>query len=88
MTSRSSIFGIPLSQVVSSGTFIVCVVSIWIHLEVRIAEVNIEIENLKQDINVHKTDNRRDYELLHNDMHEISGKIDEIQIYLRNKNAK
>ena len=88
MKTRSFIFGIPLSQVISSASFIICVVSIWIHLEVRLAEVNIEIENLKQDINVHKSDNRRDYELLHNDMNEISGKIDEIQIYLRNKNAR
>ena len=89
MKTGIQLFGIPLSQLISFGTFIIGVVSIWIHLEIRIAEVNVEIANLKQDMNQHKSDNRREFDMLHDDMNtntrEIVGKIDEIQIYLRNR---
>jgi hypothetical protein len=78
-----------LSQFISISTFLIGIITVWIHLEVRIAEVNVEVANLKQDINLHKSDNRKDFQLLHDDMNsgmrEISGKIDEIQIYLRDK---
>jgi hypothetical protein len=87
MKTKLEIFGIPLAQVMSFVSFLIGIITIWIHLEVRIAEIDVEIVNLKQDMNAHKADNRKDFETLHNDMNsgmrEISGKIDEIQIYLR-----
>ena len=63
------------------------IISIWIHLEIRIAEINVELANVKQDMINHRADNRREVESLHNDMNintrDILRKIDEIQIYLR-----
>ena len=88
MTPRQTIFGLPLPQAIALFSFIMAVISIWIHLEIRLAEVNVEIVNLKQDQMIHKADNRKDFETLQNgintDTREILRKIDEIQIYLRN----
>ena len=76
-------------QFISFCSFFAGIITIWIHMEVRIAEINVEIVNLKQDLNLHKSDNRKDFQGLHEDvnsgMQEIAGKIDEIQIYLRGK---
>ncbi|MCK9220819.1 MAG: hypothetical protein M0P47_12335, partial [Bacteroidales bacterium] len=62
---------------------------IWVQMEIRLAELNVEITNMKQDMMVHKTENRRDMETqrtdINTDMKEIIRKIDEIQIYLRNE---
>ncbi|MDP1620911.1 MAG: hypothetical protein Q8M08_01095 [Bacteroidales bacterium] len=77
------------SQTVTVAGFIMGFVTIWIHLEICIAEINVDLTNLKQDVIMHKTDNRKDMELLRNDNNdntlEILRKVDEIQIYLRNK---
>ena len=58
-------------------------------MEIRLAEINVELSNLKQDLSFHKSDNSRDLENLRTDIksdtREILKKIDEIQIYLRNK---
>jgi len=58
---------------------------IW---EIRLAEINVELSNLKQDLVFHKADNRKDLETLRSDLKsdtkEILRKIDEIEIYLRN----
>jgi hypothetical protein len=83
-------FGIPLSQAVALFTFMAGVASVWVHLEIRLAEVNVEIVNLKQDMIVHKAANQKDFESLREDLHtntrEILRRIDEIQIYLRKHN--
>ncbi|MCX6266822.1 MAG: hypothetical protein NTW16_05620 [Bacteroidetes bacterium] len=88
MNSRSNIAGMTISQMVSLTGFIMGFVTIWIHLEICIAEINVELTNLKQDLIQHKTDNRKDIEILRNDnagnTREILRKVDEIQIYLRN----
>ena len=88
MTSRKAIEGLNLSQLVSIAGFIIGVVTIWIHLEICIAEINVDLTNLKQDMIMHKTDNRKDMEILRNDINsnirEILRKTDEMQIYLRN----
>jgi len=58
-------------------------------MEIRLAELNVELSNLKQDLSFHKSANSRDLENLRTDIksdtREILKKIDEIQIYLRNK---
>lgn len=78
-----------LAQAISLATFLIGFITIWIHLEIRIAEVNVEVVNIKQDLAMHKTENRNDFELLRNEnnanIREILQKIDEIQIYLRNR---
>ena len=83
------IFGLPLPQAISLLTFLVAIISIWIHMEIRLAEINVELCNLKQDLIFHKSDNNRDLENLRNeiktDTKEILRKIDEIEIYLLNK---
>jgi len=88
MSPRSEIAGMTLSQAISLAGFIIGFVTIWIHLEVCIAEINVDITNLKQDMLLHKADNRKDLETLRNDnasnTREILQKVDEIQIYLRN----
>ena len=57
-------------------------------MEIRLAEINIELTNLKQDLLLHKSDNRKDIDAIRADIKtdtkEILKKIDEIQIYLRN----
>jgi hypothetical protein len=81
------IFGMPMPQAISLLTFLVAIVSIWVHIEIRLAEINVELFNMKQDLILHKSDNRKDLESLRTDLKgdtkEILRKIDEIQIYLR-----
>ncbi len=88
MSTRSDIAGMTLSQMVSLAGFIIGFVTIWIHLEICIAEINVEITNLKQDQIMDKTNNRKDMEMMRNEnssnTKEILQKVDEIQIYLRN----
>ena len=78
----------PIAQSISLFTFLVAIISIWIHMEIRIAEINVEIANMKQDLLLHKADNQNDINLIRSDIKtdtkEILKKIDEIQIYLRN----
>ena len=77
----------PMPQAISLLTFLVAIVSIWVHIEIRLAEINVELFNMKQDLILHKSDNRKDLESLRIDLKgdtkEILRKIDEIQIYLR-----
>jgi len=88
MTLKSTIFGLPLLQAISLFTFLLALISIWIHMEIRLAELNVEITNLKQDLLLHKTDNTRNFDIIRSeiksDTKEILKRIDEIQIYLRN----
>jgi len=81
------ICGIPLVQLISFLSFLVVIISIWVHMEIRLAEINVELCNMKQDILFHKADNRKDLESLRTDLKgdtkEILRKVDEIQIYLR-----
>jgi hypothetical protein len=89
MTAKHTLFGIPVPQAVGLFSFVIAIVSIWVQMEIRLAELNVEITNMKQDMMVHKTENRRDMETqrtdMNTDMKEIIRKIDEIQIYLRNE---
>ena len=88
MNNRSNLAGMNISQLVSIAGFIVGIVTIWIHLEIRIAQIDVDLTNLKQDMIIHKADNRKDLEILrtetNTDTKEILRKVDEIQIYLRN----
>jgi hypothetical protein len=89
MSPRATFAGLNISQLVSIGGFIMGIVTVWIHLEIRIAEINVDLTNLKQEMIMHKTDNRKDQETLRNDINantrEILRKVDEIEIYLRNR---
>ena len=80
---------IPFARLAALVSLAAGVLSVWVHLETRLAEINVEIVNLKQDIAVHRAANQRDHETLHNDLvagtREIVQKIDEIQIYLRRR---
>ena len=84
-----TLFGLPLMQAIGFLSFIVTIASVWVHMEIRIAEINVQITGLKEDLQFHKTDNRKDFEVLQgnarSDTREILSRIDEIQIYLRNK---
>ena len=89
MTPRTStLFGLPLSQGISFLSFLIAVISIWVHMEIRLAEINVEIINMKQDLFIHKSDNRKDMDLIRSDIkadnNEILGKIDQIQLYILN----
>jgi len=88
MTLKSTIFGLSLPQAISLFTFLLAIISIWVHMEIRLAEVNVEITNLKQDLLLHKADNTNDFDVIRSDIKsdtkEILKRIDEIQIYLRN----
>ncbi|MEI6174934.1 MAG: hypothetical protein WCR01_14380 [Bacteroidota bacterium] len=90
MNARHTLFGLPIPQAIGLFSFVIAIVSIWVQMEIRLAELNVEIANLKQDMVIHKTENRRDLETqrtdINTDMKEIIRKIDEIQIYLRKNN--
>ena len=68
-------------------SFLIAIISIWVHMEIRLAELNVEIVNLKQDLMVHKSDNRKDFETLrldiHTDIREILRRMDDV--YLKRK---
>ena len=89
MSTRNIMADLSISQIVSIAGFFLSLVTIWLHLEICIAEINVDLSNLKQDLLIHKTDNRKDLELLRTDISNntrmILEKVDEIQIYLRNK---
>jgi hypothetical protein len=84
----SSLLGLSVPQFFSLVSFLIAVISIWVHMEIRLAEINVEIINMKQDLFVHKADNRKDIEMIHADIKsdnkEILGKIDQIQLYILN----
>ena len=88
MPSKPTILGMPIAQAISLFTFLIAIISIWVHMEIRIAQINVELTNMKQDFLLHKTDNRKDLLLIRSDIKtdtkEILKRIDEIQIYLRN----
>jgi len=88
MKTKPTLFGLPLSQAIGLFSFLITIVSTWVHLEIRVAEINVEIVRLKEDMNTHKTENRKDFETIQGNSsentREILRKIDEIQIYLRN----
>ena len=88
MTTKTTILGMPVAQAISLLTFLIAIISIWVHMEIRIAQINVELTNMKQDFLLHKTDNRKDLLLIRSDIKsdtkEILKRIDEIQIYLRN----
>jgi len=87
---KSHILGLPLPQAISLVTFLLAIISIWVHMEIRLAELNVEITNLKQDLFMHKADNSKNFDLIRSDIKsdtkEILKRIDEIQIYLRKTN--
>ena len=89
MNARTTLVDFNMSQIVSIAGFIIGFITIWIHLEICIAQINVDLSNLKQDVIIHKTDNRKDMEILRNENNNntkmILDKVDEIQIYLRNK---
>jgi hypothetical protein len=89
MTPRTpTLLGLSVPQFFSLVSFLIAVISIWVHMEIRLAEINVEIVNLKQDLFVHKSDNRKDMEMIRSDIkadnNEILGKIDQIQLYILN----
>ena len=89
MNAKHTIFGLPFPQAIGLFSFLIVLISIWVQMEIRLAEVNVEIANLKQDLSIHKVENRKDFETIRNEINsdtkEILRKIDEIQIYLRNQ---
>lgn len=78
-----------IPKLVSIAGFIMGLLSIWVRMEISIAEINVELANLKQDMLFHKTENRKDAEMLRSEnatnTREILRKVDEMQIYLRNR---
>ena len=82
--------GLTITQFISIVSFVMGIITIYIHLEVRVAEINVDLFNLKQDLRMHKVENRKDFETLHYDISsgnkEILRNVNEIQIYLRNHN--
>ncbi len=89
MKTKLTILGLPLAHFMSISTISAGIVSIWIHMEIRIAEINVDIVNMKQDMIWHKAGNRKDFENFRSDLRtdtkEIIRKVDEIQIYLRKR---
>jgi phage host-nuclease inhibitor protein Gam len=89
MVRDSKIFGIPILQAISLATFIAGIISVWVHLEIQIAAINVEIINLKKNVEQHCADNRKELDALKidikSDTREILKKIDEINLYLRKK---
>jgi phage host-nuclease inhibitor protein Gam len=89
LVKSAKIFGLPILQAISLATFIMGVISVWIHLEIQIAAINVEIINLKKNVEAHCGENRKELDALKidikSDTREILKKIDEINLYLRKK---
>jgi len=88
MNQRNYFTGVGLAKLATIASFVLGFITIWIHLEIRIAEINVEIFNLKQNLLQYKSDNRQDMEIMRSEntsnTRVILNKVDEIQIYLRN----
>jgi len=89
MTRNTKIWGIPVIQAISVATFIMGIISVWVHLEIQIAAINVEIINLKKNADAHSAENRKEIDALKidikSDTREILKQINEIQVYLRNQ---
>ena len=89
MVKDTRILGLPIPHAVSLVTFVAGVISVWVHLEIQIAAINVEIVNIKKNLDQHITDNRKEIDILKvdikSDTREILKQINEIQIHLRNK---
>jgi hypothetical protein len=87
MNTHKFFGGLTIPQLISLSSFILGIITIYIHLEVRVAEINVDLINIKQDLSMHKAENRKDFETLHDDISsgnkEILRNINEIQVYLR-----
>lgn len=92
MSPRLILTGINLSQIISFIGLIMGFFAIWLNIEVRLAAINVDLTNLKQDMIIHKSDNRKDLETLRNENNsntrELIRKVDEMQIYLRKEGKK
>jgi hypothetical protein len=88
MKPATSFNAIGITRLASFTGIIMGFVTIWVHLEIAIAEINVDLANLKKEMMMHKAENRSDLETLRNEndgnTREILRKVDEIQIYLRN----
>ena len=89
MVKETKIFGFPILQAISLATFIAGIISVWVHLEIQIAAINVEIINLKKNVEQHIADNRNEIDALKidikSDTREILKQVNEIQVYLRNQ---
>jgi len=89
LVKSAKIFGLPILQAISLSTFIMGVISVWIHLEIQIAAINVEIINLKKNVEAHCSENRKELDALKidikSDTREILKQINEIHVYLRKK---
>jgi len=56
MTIKSTILGLSLPRVISLLTFLLAIISIWVLMEIRLAELNVEITNLKKNLFLYKAD--------------------------------
>ncbi|MCX6268063.1 MAG: hypothetical protein NTW16_11990 [Bacteroidetes bacterium] len=88
MNQSTCFTSVSLAKLATIASFVLGFITIWIHLEIRIAEINVEIFNLKQNLLQYKSDNRQDMEIMRSEntsnTRVILNKVDEIQIYLRN----
>jgi len=89
MVRDTKIFGLPMPQAISLATFIAGIISVWVHLEIQIAAINVEIINIKKNVEAHCTENRKELDALKidikSDTREILKQVNEIQVYLRNQ---
>ena len=89
MVRDTKIFGLPVLQAISLATFIAGIISVWVHLEIQIAAINVEIINIKKNVEAHCTENRKELDALKidikSDTREILKQVNEIQVYLRNQ---
>ena len=83
------LFGLSFPHAISLLTFIAAIISVWVHLEIQIASVNVEIINIKKNMDTYWSDYRKEMDALKvdikSDTREILKQVNEIQIYLRNK---
>ena len=83
------IFGLPFPHAISLLTFIAAIISVWVHLEIQIASLNVEIINIKKNMETYSNDYRKEMDALKvdikSDTREILKQVNEIQIYLRKK---
>ncbi|MGA3013541.1 MAG: hypothetical protein ABSD71_05860 [Bacteroidales bacterium] len=86
MTLKKLTGGLTITRILSIVSFMMGIINIYVHLEVRVAEINVNLVYIKQDLQMYKSENRKDFETLHGDISsgnkEILRNVNEILIYL------
>jgi hypothetical protein len=71
---------------ISSGGFILALVSSWIHMKINVASLKTEMEYIKKELEQEKADNKTNYNSLTEKIDGIFKVLTEIKVSIAKKN--